>query len=145
MRDVLTDIIAAFKESLENIKWMDKKSAKAAKEKVRHSITRYIEDATDCIPSFQANAIRVKVGYPISPDTESAQSIARYYSQVNINETDFLGNILSSSYVPFLLPHAFAQDLMFYILCIVQATNSRPGCNWVEDGTRRRGRCILPP
>jgi len=52
MRDVLTDIIAAFKESLENIKWMDKKSAKAAKEKVRHSITRYIEDATDCISSF---------------------------------------------------------------------------------------------
>ena len=56
---------------------MDKKSAKAASEK--------------------ANAIRIKVGYPISPDTENPASIASYYRTVNIDKGKFLENMLSAS------------------------------------------------
>ncbi|CAA7267908.1 unnamed protein product [Cyclocybe aegerita] len=74
---VITDIVEAFKESLKDIDWMDKKSAKAAAEK--------------------ADAIRVKVGYPISPDTRDPRSIARYYGAVKVDKNDFFGNILSSA------------------------------------------------
>lgn len=55
---------------------MDKESASAAAEK--------------------ADAIRVKVGFPISPDTEDAASIARYYSLVKIDEDKFFENVLSA-------------------------------------------------
>jgi len=73
---VITDIVKAFKYSLKTIDWMDAKSAEAAAEK--------------------ADAIRVKVGYPISPNTEDPRSIASYYSSVKVVKDDFFGNILSS-------------------------------------------------
>jgi endothelin-converting enzyme len=59
---------------------MDKKSAKAASEK--------------------ADAIRIKVGYPVSPDTMNPASIANYYRTVKIDKGKFLENMLSASYVP---------------------------------------------
>ena len=71
------DIVDAFKRSLSDLDWMDKKSAKAASEK--------------------ANAIRIKVGYPVSPDTENPASIASYYRTVNIDKGKFLENMLSAS------------------------------------------------
>ncbi|KAI0082770.1 metalloprotease [Panus rudis PR-1116 ss-1] len=73
---VITDIINAFKRSLQRIKWMDDESAKAAAEK--------------------ADAIRVKVGYPLSPDTRSARSLAFYYARVKVHETTFFENVLSA-------------------------------------------------
>ncbi|TDL24747.1 endothelin-converting enzyme 1 [Rickenella mellea] len=74
---VITDIIDAFKESLKHLEWMDEKSGKAAAEK--------------------ADAIRVKVGFPLSPDTTSARSIAVYYNAVHIHNNTFAENVLSAS------------------------------------------------
>ncbi|KNZ75362.1 Endothelin-converting enzyme 1, partial [Termitomyces sp. J132] len=73
---IITDIVKAFKASLPHIDWMDKKSGKAAAEK--------------------ADAIRVKVGYPVSPDTEDASSIAQYYNLVNVDKVNFFNNIISA-------------------------------------------------
>jgi endothelin-converting enzyme len=55
---------------------MDHKSAKAAAEK--------------------ADALAVKVGYPLSPDTTDAHSIWAYYYLVTIDENDFFGNVLGA-------------------------------------------------
>ncbi|EIW60033.1 Metalloprotease [Trametes versicolor FP-101664 SS1] len=73
---VITDIVESFKESLTHLEWMDKESADAAAEK--------------------AAAIRVKVGYPISPDTLDPRSLANYYARVKINEDTFFENMLSA-------------------------------------------------
>ncbi|KAJ7684669.1 hypothetical protein DFH06DRAFT_1156294 [Mycena polygramma] len=71
---VITDIVDAFKASLPNVPWLDKTSADAAAEK--------------------ADAIRVKVGYPISPDTRDPASILRYYSNVKVDEDTYFDNLL---------------------------------------------------
>ncbi|KAI5123330.1 hypothetical protein M0805_001755 [Coniferiporia weirii] len=73
---VITDIIDAFKDSLTNLNWMDEESATAAAEK--------------------ADAIRVKVGYPLSPDTKSARSIALYYRLVLVDKTEFFGSMVNA-------------------------------------------------
>lgn len=52
-------------------------------------------------PSYQADAIRIKVGYPTSPDTLNPRSILNYYNLVKTDKQDFLGNVLSASYVYF--------------------------------------------
>jgi endothelin-converting enzyme len=70
------DIVDSFKTSLKSIAWMDHKSAKAAAEK--------------------ADALAVKVGYPLSPDTTDAHSIWAYYYLVTIDENDFFGNVLGA-------------------------------------------------
>ncbi|KAJ6500490.1 hypothetical protein C8R45DRAFT_70983 [Mycena sanguinolenta] len=74
---VITDIVAAFKASLPNVPWLDKISADAAADK--------------------ADAIRVKVGYPISPDTRDPASILRYYRDVNVDEDTYFENVLSAA------------------------------------------------
>ncbi|KAJ7771710.1 hypothetical protein B0H16DRAFT_1514445 [Mycena metata] len=74
---VITDIVDAFKASLPDVPWLDKTSADAAAEK--------------------ADAIRVKVGYPTSPNTLDPAAILRYYSRVKINEDTYFDNILSAS------------------------------------------------
>ncbi|KAF9072903.1 hypothetical protein BDP27DRAFT_1381918 [Rhodocollybia butyracea] len=74
---VITDIVKAFQNSLKQIDWMDEKSAKAASEK--------------------AEAIRVKVGYPLSPDTMDPASIASYYRLVTGDENKFFENVISAS------------------------------------------------
>ncbi|KAF9453276.1 zincin [Macrolepiota fuliginosa MF-IS2] len=73
---IITNIVKTFKASLSHIDWMDKQSAQAAAEK--------------------ADAIRVKVGYPLSPNTESSRSIARYYSSVKVDKTNFFNNMLNA-------------------------------------------------
>lgn len=45
---------------------------------------------------MQADAIRIKVGYPVSPNTDDPRSLVSYYSNVKIDQKDFFGNILSS-------------------------------------------------
>ena len=42
----------------------------------------------------------MKVGFPLSPDTNSAASIARFYALVKINETQFFENIISARFEP---------------------------------------------
>jgi endothelin-converting enzyme len=74
---VITDIVQAFQNSLKSIDWMDKPSAKAASDK--------------------AEAIRVKVGYPLSPNTTNPASIASYYRLVSGDEDKFFENVLSAS------------------------------------------------
>ncbi|KAG6832683.1 hypothetical protein H0H92_012255 [Tricholoma furcatifolium] len=74
---IIIDIVQSFKASLPHISWMDETSAKAAAEK--------------------ANAIRVKVGFPLSPNTRDASSIARYYNLVKVDKVNFLTNVLSAS------------------------------------------------
>jgi len=56
---------------------MDEESARAAKEK--------------------ASAIRIKVGYPLSPDTRDPKSIAQYYRQVHVDKYDFFENVLQAA------------------------------------------------
>ena len=41
--------------------------------------------------------IRVKVGYPVSPNTEDPNSIWQYYAGVKVDKKDFFGTILSSA------------------------------------------------
>jgi len=74
---VITDIVRTFKASLDKLEWMDHKSAVAAAEK--------------------ADNIRVKVGFPLSPDTNQARSIANYYNLVKINDDDFFKNMISAA------------------------------------------------
>ncbi|PFH50075.1 hypothetical protein AMATHDRAFT_75830 [Amanita thiersii Skay4041] len=73
---VIEDIVKAFKGSLSHIDWMDKKSADAAAEK--------------------ATAIRIKVGYPVSPDTLDPHSISKYYSQVDVDKHKFFENVVQA-------------------------------------------------
>ena len=48
---------------------------------------------------WQADAIRIKVGFPLSPDTRRAASIARYYGLVEIDEGTFFDNMLHATSV----------------------------------------------
>ncbi|KAF5373184.1 hypothetical protein D9758_001653 [Tetrapyrgos nigripes] len=73
---VITDIVKSFQRSLQDVDWMDEKSAKAASQK--------------------AEAIRVKVGFPLSPDTRDPASIANYYRLVQGDEDKFFENVLSA-------------------------------------------------
>ncbi|KZS99524.1 zincin, partial [Laetiporus sulphureus 93-53] len=59
-----------------NGQWMDEKSAHAAAEK--------------------ADALRVKVGYPLSPNTEDPRSIAVYYDRVTVHEGRFFDSIITT-------------------------------------------------
>jgi endothelin-converting enzyme len=51
----------------------------------------------------------VKVGYPVSPDTDNPRSIAQYYYKVKVDQDDFFGNILSSAYVEPLCPSSYVN------------------------------------
>ncbi|RDX56605.1 Metalloprotease [Lentinus brumalis] len=73
---VITDVIETFKKSLRNLDWMDKESAAGAARK--------------------ADALRVKVGYPLSPNTEDPRSIANWYARVKINSDTFFENMVSA-------------------------------------------------
>ncbi|KAH9951953.1 Metalloprotease [Amylocystis lapponica] len=74
---IITDIVKSFKDSLSHIEWMDEESAAAAAQK--------------------ADAIRVKVGFPTSPNTLDPRSLATYYYLVKIQDDTFFDNMLSAS------------------------------------------------
>lgn len=44
----------------------------------------------------QADALRVKVGYPLSPNTEDPRSLANWYYRVTIKNDTFFENMLSA-------------------------------------------------
>ena len=62
---------------------------------------------------YQADVIRVKVGYPVSPDTDNPRSIAQYYNNVKVDKNDFFGNVLSSACV---LDHFLQNSFVTYCL-----------------------------
>ena len=43
---------------------------------------------------IQADAIRIKIGFPLSPDTRHASSIAHYYRLVEIDKDSFFDSML---------------------------------------------------
>jgi len=49
----------------------------------------------------KADAIRIKVGYPLYPDTRSAFSMYRYYSTLKIKNDSFFSNALDAAFVSF--------------------------------------------
>lgn len=69
---------------------MDEESARKAREK--------------------ADAIRKKVGFPLSPDTRDPRSLVSYYTLVKIHIDTFFENMLSAASVVFL---ASNQVLIF--------------------------------
>ena len=46
----------------------------------------------------------MKVGYPVSPDTQSAESLSRYYDLVGISKFNYFKNMLSARYGTNFLP-----------------------------------------
>lgn len=77
---IFIDIVKAFEKSLKRIEWMDERSAQKARGK--------------------AEAIRKKVGFPLSPDTRDARSLVSYYTLVKVHVDTFFENILSAVLVP---------------------------------------------
>lgn len=73
---------------------MDQESAHAAAEKVATILTALSK--IDDYMIYKAEAIRIKVGFPVSPDTRNPASIASYYSRVIIHEDTFFDNMLSA-------------------------------------------------
>ncbi|KAG1748986.1 Metalloprotease [Suillus paluster] len=71
------DIIDAFEKSLRRIEWMDEESARKAAEK--------------------AEALHVKVGFPLSPDTRDPRSLVSYYTLVKVHVDTFFENMLSAA------------------------------------------------
>lgn len=75
--EVITNIVDAFERSLDRIEWMDGESARKAQEK--------------------AEAIRKKVGFPLSPDTRDPRSLVGYYTLVKVHIDTFFENMLSAA------------------------------------------------
>ena len=91
---VFSDIVKTFKKSLSHIDWMDEKSAKAAADKVKFFCPYEVQK---CIHNHgQASEIRVKVGYPLSPDTRDPKAIAHYYHEVHVDRYNFFENVLQA-------------------------------------------------
>ncbi|KAJ7359289.1 hypothetical protein DFH08DRAFT_686473, partial [Mycena albidolilacea] len=74
---IIIEILDVFKSSLPNVPWLDKTSADTA--------------------AAKATAIRVKVGYPLSPNTRDPASILQYYQDVDVNNDTYFENILSAA------------------------------------------------
>jgi endothelin-converting enzyme len=97
--------VDAFKAHLPQLDWMDEESAVAAAEKVHPSSNFHLFVLLTY--RIQADAIRVKVGYPLSPDTLSARSIYLYYLLVRVQEYTFFENVIGAACVslrPSLIP-----------------------------------------
>ncbi|CAO1625974.1 unnamed protein product [Parajaminaea phylloscopi] len=76
---IISTIVAAFKARLPELEWLDEKTRAAAQVK--------------------ADKIRVKVGWPDSPNTTDASAIARYYDAYHVEKGDHFGNQLRSTVV----------------------------------------------
>jgi hypothetical protein len=84
--------------------------------------------------SQKADKLAVKVGYPLSPDTRNARSIAYYYYLVKIDEKNFFGNILSARLVFRSLSTGKGADEESG-----RATSTRRGRSSGRGGIRRSG------
>ena len=77
----------------------------------------------------------MKVGYPVSPDTQSAESLLRYYSRVEISKFNYFKNVLSARYDINFLPSHVTQEPD-----PVRATFTSSGSSWENVVTLTRGR-----
>lgn len=67
----------------------------------------------------------MKVGYPVSPDTQSAKSLLRYYALVEISKFNYFKNMLSARYdINFLSLYETKEHDP------VQATLTSSGSSW---------------
>lgn len=73
---IIKDIVVAFKERLPDLSWLDRKTRDAAEKK--------------------ADAVRIKVGYPTSPNTTDGDAIERYYNDLTVKKDDYFGNLLAA-------------------------------------------------
>jgi hypothetical protein len=89
---------------------------------------------------LQADAIRVKVGFPLSPDTRDPESILNYYSSVKVHEDDFFGNMISATWVSL---HIFS-NCGLNRQCVAQTQYFTNGYSWVGAGIKSRGKCTPP-
>jgi hypothetical protein len=76
----------------------------------------------------------VKVGYPVSPDTQSAESLLRYYSPVEISKFNYFKNMLSARYDIYFLPLYETKEHD-----PVQATLTSSGSSWENAVTLTSG------
>ncbi|KAJ1032950.1 hypothetical protein NDA16_000229 [Ustilago loliicola] len=77
VEEIIYSVIAAFKSRLPELDWLDEKTRKKAQEK--------------------ADAIRVMVGYPNSPNTTDAVSVANFYADLPVDGSNYFANRLASS------------------------------------------------
>jgi endothelin-converting enzyme len=59
----------------------------------------------------KAQAIRKKVGFPVSPDTRDARSLVSYYTLVKVHVDTFFENILSAVSVFYIVP-SYPPDIV---------------------------------
>lgn len=74
--NIIDSIIQAFKSRLPELAWLDPKTRSKAEVK--------------------ANAIRIKVGWPLSPNTTDASAIQEYYKDLSVDKSDYFGNVARS-------------------------------------------------
>lgn len=77
VESIIASIISAFKRRLPELEWLDEKTREAAQVK--------------------ADKIRIKVGWPDSPNTTDATSIANYYAPLDVQDGDHFGNQLRAT------------------------------------------------
>ncbi|SPO25443.1 related to Endothelin-converting enzyme 1 [Ustilago trichophora] len=77
VEEIIYSVIGAFKSRLPELDWLDEKTRKKAEEK--------------------ADAIRVMVGYPNSPNTTDAVSVANFYADLPVDASNYFANRLASS------------------------------------------------
>ncbi|KAJ1025349.1 hypothetical protein NDA13_004162 [Ustilago tritici] len=77
VEEIIYSVIAAFKSRLPELDWLDEKTRKKAQEK--------------------ADAIRVMVGYPTSPNTTDAVSVANFYADLPVDGKNYFANRLASA------------------------------------------------
>jgi endothelin-converting enzyme len=85
---MIGSLLAAFRETLGHLPWMDKESADAARRK--------------------ADNVIAKVGYPLYPNTTSPVALRAYYGRQTVTD-DFLANAVASSQME--LQRAWQQQL----------------------------------
>lgn len=85
---MVNSILAAFRETLGHLPWMDKESSKAAQRK--------------------ADNVIAKVGYPLYPNTTSSVALRAYYGRQAVTD-DFLLNAVASNQME--LQRAWQQQL----------------------------------
>lgn len=76
VEEIIHSVIRAFKSRLPELDWLDEKTRKKAEEK--------------------ADAIRVMVGFPSTPNTTDAVSVANFYSDLDVDPSNYFANRLAS-------------------------------------------------
>jgi predicted metalloendopeptidase len=74
--DIIDNIISSFKARLPELDWLDPKTRGKA--------------------IVKADAIRIKVGWPLSPNTTDGDAIQKHYEDLKVDAKDYFGNVARS-------------------------------------------------